>query len=208
VTAKAGDQVDIWDNTNHFLARGYYNDKATIACRILTWDLNEQINETFFINRFNAALTLRKPFLTITNAYRLIFSEADNLPGLIVDVYDQVVVLQISTLGLEYLKNIIVSALVKVLDPVAIYEKSEGESREVEGLKPSSGLLWGELPTRPVEIYEGNAKFLVNIPAGQKTGFFLDQRANRLAITHYVKNKTVLNAFSYTGAFSAVLFFT
>lgn len=202
VDAQKGDIVDIIDNKEQFLACGYFNDSATIACRILTWHQTEEIDQAFFANKLRSAYIQRQPFLTETNAYRLCFSEADGLPGLIVDVYDQVVVIQISTLGMERWRDTIVKALVDVLSPSSIYEKSESESRAIEGLGESNGLLWGELKTGMVEIKEGNATFLVDVINGQKTGFFLDQRANRLSIAPYVKDKVVLNTFSYTGGFS------
>lgn len=197
-----GQIVDVFDQRQNFLARGYYNNKATIAVRILTWDENEAIDSSFWQKRFREALQRRQAFLSQTNAYRLIFSEADSIPGLIVDIYDRVAVIQIYTLGLESWREQIVQALRVVIDLDAIYERSESDNREVEGLKSQAGLLWGDLKSSQVEIFEGKAKFLVDIVSGQKTGFFLDQRANRQAIAPYVQNKKVLNLFSYTGAFS------
>lgn len=200
--AERGELVDLVDAEDQFLARAYFNDHATIACRILTWNDKEEIDEGFFSQRLFAALQRRKPFLSQTNAFRLIFSEADAIPGLVIDIYDKVAVIQISTLGLEAFRGVIVQALIRTIDLVAVYEHSDSDSREMEGLKPRIGLLWGELPTEKLEIFEGPAKFYVDVVEGQKTGFFLDQRANRMAIANFVKGKKVLNTFSYTGGFS------
>lgn len=197
----AGDIVDIVDYKKNWLARGYYNDKTNIACRLLTFVEQENIDENFFIKRFQEALHRRKPFLDQTNGFRLVFGEADMLPGLVIDIFDRSAVIQISTLGMEQFRQIILDTLPKILDLECIYEKSDSESRELEGLSTKVGLLWGKLPEE-IMIKEHGAKFFVDIEHGQKTGYFLDQRENRLSAVQYVRGVNVLNAFSYTGAFA------
>jgi len=199
--AKSGDMVDILDHKKNWLARGYYHQETNIACRILTFQNEEPIDAAFFLKQFQTALLRRKPFLVQTNGYRLVFGEADMLPGLVIDIFDRSAVIQISTLGMDRLREIIVETLPKVLNLECIYEKSDSESREIEGISPQIGLLWGKLPEQVI-IQDHGAKFFVDIDHGQKTGFFLDQRENRLSAAEYVKDKSVLNTFSYTGAFA------
>ncbi len=200
-TADNGDIVDIYDAKHTWLARGYFHNKNTIACRILTHRQDEVIGDSWMSYRLAAAYERRKQFLTDTNAYRLVFGEADELPGLIVDIYDNVAVIQISTFGMEKFRTVLVDVLPTIVPLVAIYERSDIDGRTIEGLKETTGLLWGTLPP-VITIFEGKAKFVVDVEHGQKTGFFLDQRANRAGSTMYMKGMKVLNTFSYTGAFS------
>lgn len=137
---------------------------------------------------------------TVTNAYRLIHSEADGLPGIVVDRYADVLVVQISTLGAELRKQVLVDALVKAFDPRAIIEKSNIPSRKEEGLKPFEGTLFGDT-REEVEVLENGMKFIVRFD-GQKTGFFLDQREERDLVRKMSKGKRVLNAFAYSGGFT------
>ncbi len=184
-----------------YLGTGYYNANSQISVRILT-RISQSIDVSFFEKRFEILKKEKEQFLLFTNSYRLVFGESDNLPGLVVDVYDKVVVLQIHSLGMEKLKREITDALVKVLKPFMIYEKSDSPSRLNEGMpKESSGILYGNLISI-VEIKENGYKFSVDVVNGQKTGFFIDQRENRLCLHKYSMNKKVLNCFSYTGGFS------
>ncbi len=203
-----GGIVDVLDFKGNFLARGYYNSKSNIAVRILTFK-DEAIDADFFALRLGAAKEMREEFLGIedTNAYRLVFAEGDNLPGLIVDKYADVLVMQIHTFGMEKLKAAVVDALVKVFKPEAVYDRSDVGVRKQEGLDSMpKGLLYGEYDGGPVEIKENGIRFLVDVANGQKTGFFLDQRENRAATAKYVKGRTVLNLFSYSGGFSCYAF--
>lgn len=201
VTAQNGQVVDVFDSRNTWLAKAYYHSKNTIACRILSRKADELIDEAWLMHRLQAAYERRRGFLSSTNGYRLVFGEADDLPGLIVDIYDQVAVIQISTLGMEQFRGALVTILPQVLPLVAVYERSDVDSRSIEGLKEVKGLLWGALPAT-IMIREGQASFIIDVENGQKTGFFLDQRANRSGIASYVQGKQVLNTFCYTGAFS------
>lgn len=195
-----GDLCEVYSNKG-FLGIGYFNSKSDIRIRILT-RIKQAINTDFFVNRFAVLKEHKESYLNNTNAYRLVFGESDNLPGLIIDIYNNVAIIQIHTSGIDKLKKYITEALIKVLNPVMIYEKCDIKVRENEGLaKESHFLLYGRL-IENVEIIENNLKFIINVIKGQKTGFFLDQRLNRLSLIQYTKDKKVLNCFSYTGGFS------
>lgn len=201
-----GSIVDVYDSTGRkFLARGYYNEKSQISVRILTTNPSEAINTDFFVQRFAQLKKLRERFIDIkkTNAYRLCFGESDAMPGLIVDRYNKVLVIQVHTLGMDLLKKEILSALKAVFNPDSIYERSDIGVRNQEGLPDQpKGLLWGIPLEKEMEFLENGISMLVNIEEGQKTGMFLDQRDNRKALQAYVKDKKVLNCFCYTGGFS------
>ncbi|HOJ64596.1 MAG TPA: class I SAM-dependent rRNA methyltransferase [Spirochaetota bacterium] len=197
---KDGQLCEIWCE-NKFIGIGYYNSKTDIAIRILT-RVKREINKDFFLNRFRILKENKEKFLYNTNAYRLVFGESDNIPGLVVDIYNNVIVIQVHTLGIELLKGYIIEALKEIFKPDMIYEKSDIGIREKEGLKKeNSGVLSGNL-IKYIDIVENNVKFRVNIIEGQKTGFFLDQRENRKSLQKYSENKNVLNCFCYTGGFS------
>lgn len=197
---RPGDIISVVDGTNRLLGRGYYNPHSEISVRLLTFK-DEPIDEKFFYRRFSDALARRKNVIEKTNAFRAVFSEADGLPGLIVDVYRDTVVFQVLTFGMEKRKEILVDCIRNVLAPEFIYEKSESPYREIEGLKGVKK-WWGGPGTSPIEIFEGKAKYLVDIEHGHKTGFYLDQRRSRLALENISKNKRILDLFCYTGGFS------
>lgn len=202
---KDGELIEIFCE-DKFIGIGYYNSKTDIAIRILT-RANVKIDKSFFLNRFKILKENKEKFLKDTNSYRLVFGESDNIPGLVVDLYNKVIVIQVHTLGIELLKNYIIDALKELFKPVMIYEKSDIGIREKEGLKKeSTGLLYGRL-VEYVEITENGIKFNVNIVKGQKTGFFLDQRENRKSLQKYSKNRNILNCFCYTGGFSLYVAF-
>lgn len=185
---------------NTFLATGYYNSRSDIRIRILS-RRQSFIDQNFWQSRLSELLPQKKRWLSNTNAFRWVFGESDGLPGLVIDVYDRYVVLQIHTLGMEKQKEMIVRAICETFSPLGIYEKSDLSVREKEGLRRYEGLLEGELPDE-ILIQENEFRFWVNIKEGQKTGFFLDQRENRKAILPFCEGQTVLNCFCYTGAFS------
>ncbi|MBI4650242.1 class I SAM-dependent methyltransferase [Candidatus Desantisbacteria bacterium] len=137
-----------------------------------------------------------------TNAYRLIYSEADMLPGLIVDRYGDFLVIQALTAGIDNIKHILANNLMQLVNPLGIYERSDSDVRKLEGLEPVKGQLLGTLPPEYVEIKENGFLFLADIIKGQKTGLFLDQRNNRRITGKYAKNKNILDCFSYTGGFT------
>jgi len=200
---ETGAPVRVVAPDGRFLALGYFNGYSQIAVRAWGWDESESVDEAFFRRRIERALALRERVLagTGTNAYRLIFSESDLIPGLVVDRYGDFLCLQCHTRGIEVWRDTIVRVLVDLLQPRGIYERSDVKVRAIEGAAPRTGVLHGEVPPL-VEISENGLKFLVDLPGGQKTGFFLDQRDKRAALQRYVRGRRVLNCFSYTGGFS------
>ena len=183
------------------LGVGYLNTRCSIAVRMLTREI-EEINVGFIRKRLEVALALRQAVVPPdTTGYRLVNGEGDFLPGVIADVYGNFVVCQCLTAGADVLKPLVVEALVALLSPQGIYEKSEGGVRQEEGLTNAAGVLWGEEPPPLLEMRENACRFLVNIRGGQKTGFFLDQRDNRLLAGTLAPSKRVLNGFAYTGGF-------
>ena len=199
-----GDMVMVCSNEGKFLAYGYYNEDSKIRVRLLEWDENVEINEAWWEEKISNAYTLRKNRVENedTNAYRVIFSEGDALPGLIVDKYDEYLSVQFLTAGLEVRKEMIVSILQKVIPVKGIYERSDSNARTLEGLGMSVGVLFGEKPPSNLLVKENG--LLVNTPIveGQKSGYFLDQRENRKKVAAYTKGLKVLDCFSYTGGFS------
>jgi len=207
-----GDIVDVLDSSGSFLARGYINQKSQITVRILTRDVDEEINEPLFRRRIADAINYRHNTLGLFrgprenrpayDAYRLIHDAADLLPGLIVDKYSDYLVVQILTLGMDRRKEIITRILEELLAPKGIYERSDSRIREKEGLPLRTGLLRGEEPPDLVEIQQNAARLLVNFKRGQKTGTFLDQRENVEIAASFAEGREVLDCFCYTGGFS------
>lgn len=194
--------ADIFDAQRNWIGRGLTNRKSQIRVRVLTWK-NEPIDRGFFSRRLSQALSLREKYLSATtNAYRLINGEGDFLPGLIVDRYNDFLVCQFFTAGMEMFKGEIVGALGEIIDIKGIFERSEGKVGDEEGLGPVVGGLAGQAPPDAISIVENGLKFLVDVKGGQKTGFFLDQRDNRAFLMTLARGQRMLNCFSYSGAFS------
>ena len=195
-----GDIVTIVSGKGGFVGRGYYNPASDIAIRLLTFK-EESIAASFIHRRIKDAVEKRGFLNDVTNAKRLIFSEADALPGLIADIYNNTLVIQIYTLGMDKLRGVILDAVRDVVAPKYIYEKSDSPFRRIERLKPVK--CWVGTPgVAEVEIDEDRAKFIVDVENGHKTGFYLDQRRSRLALRAISKGKRVLDLFCYTGGFS------
>jgi 23S rRNA (cytosine1962-C5)-methyltransferase len=199
-----GDIVTVVDSRGSFLAQGYLNRRSQITVRLLSWIEEETIDRSFFRHRLEQATTVRRPLQEdpATNAYRLVNAESDFLPGLVVDRYNEYLVIQFLTLGIERWKREIASLLGELLLSRGIYERSDVEVREKEGLPLATGLLAGQERPALVHIIENGHRFIVDIKRGQKTGFYLDQRENRQKLSRYCRGKTVLNCFAYTGAFA------
>lgn len=199
--------ADVYDQQKHWLARGLYNPKSQIRVRVLTRK-QESIDRAFFLRRLCEAFALRQKLLSAatTNAYRLVNGEGDFLPGLIVDCYADFFVCQFLTAGMEPFKNVIADALQEVSPAKGIFEKSEGKVRGEEGLETSIGILAGAAPPEWIQIEEHGFKFAVDVRRGQKTGFFLDQRDHRRMLSSLARDLTVLNCFSYSGAFTVYAF--
>jgi len=201
--ADPGDIVLLENHRGKPLALGYYNPNSVIAVRVLTQNPKERIDRDFFLHRIRQALELRLKLFReeTTNAFRVVFAEADLLPGLIVDRFASLLVVQFLTLGMERRKGDIVEALEALLHPGGIYERSDVEVRKKEGLEECAGwILPGMNPE--VIIKENGLAFFVDVARGQKTGYFLDQRENRLSLRRYVQGARVLDCFSYTGGFA------
>ncbi|HUT20592.1 MAG TPA: class I SAM-dependent rRNA methyltransferase [Anaerolineae bacterium] len=203
-SAEDGDVVTLRDARGAFLGRGYLNRQSQIVVRLLSWDAEEAIDDAFWERRIAAAVARRAPLqqAPLTTAYRLVYAEADLLPGLIVDRYGDFLVVQCLTLGIDCRREAIVEALSRALSPLGIYERSDVNVREQEGLTPIAGVLAGEPPPPEVEVQEYGHRFLVDVTGGQKTGFYLDQRENRRAVAQVAAGREMLDAFSFTGAFS------
>ena len=199
-----GEIVTVRDHKGAFLARGYLNRRSQIVVRLLSWDENEAVDDAFWARRIAAALARRQPLACDpdTSAYRLIHAEADRLPGLIVDRYGDYLVVQCLTLGIDVRRPSIVAALQDLLPVAGIFERSDVEVRAHEGLSPAVGLLSGDAPPAGYEVVEHGHRFLVDLAAGQKTGFYLDQRENRRAFARYAPGRETLDAFAYSGGFS------
>lgn len=194
-----GDVVDIFSSKGRFLARGFYNPNSQIALRIMTYN-DEKVDRDFIFRRVHDAVEYRKSFADLKSC-RLIFAESDRLPALIVDAFDDILVLQCLALGMEQFKKDIVDALIEEIHPRGIWERNDVPVRRLEGMDLCTGLLYGEVPDR-VKISENGVQFWVDVKEGQKTGYFLDQKENRAAIAPFVEDKKVLDCFTHTGSFA------
>src|SRR5512146_170264 len=195
----AGDVVDVVMPNGRFYGRGLYNPDSKIRIRILTFE-DEPIAESFWRWRIAQAVRLRKRVVSNTNAYRLIYGEADRLPGLIVDRYGDVLVMQTLSAGMDRRKQILGDLLCEETGASQVYLRNDAKSRALEGLPTGTGFLRGEGATT-VEVHEGAVRFYVDIARGQKTGWFCDQRENRIAAARFAAGAEVLEMFCHTGAF-------
>ena len=192
--------VDVLDEQLHFAARGFFNSRSKITVRVLTRDPDEEIDRDFFRRRIERAWHSRQT-LGFQNACRVVFGETDSLPGLTVDKFADYLSFQITCLGLESWKQDIVQILAALFSPKGIYERNDLPVREKEGLPQIKACVYGSVPDE-IEIREHDARMLVSIPNGQKTGHFLDQQENRGRIRPYCSGKTVLDLCCCTGGFS------
>lgn len=199
-----GDLVQVCNSNGEFLAYGYYNEDSKIRVRLLEWNEQVEIDAAWWEDKIRKAYELRKERVENenTNAYRLVFSEGDGLPGLIVDKYADYLSVQFLTAGTDVRKAMIVEILQKVIPVKGIYERSDTNARSQEGLQMVVGNLFGEKPPASLLIKENGLLFNTPIVEGQKSGYFLDQRENRKKVAAYTKDKKVLDCFSYTGGFS------
>jgi len=197
-----GDIGEVYSREGHFLGIGHLNPHSQIILRVLT-QKKEELNIDFFRERISKAAVLREKWLKgKTNAYRLVNGEGDFLPGLMVDCYGGIFVLQCLTAGMERLKGLLTDLVVRDFRPQSVYERSDVATRREEGLSESSGLLFGKKIPDRIEIEEFGCHFRVNVKRGQKTGFYLDQRENRFFLEELSHGKRILDCFSYTGAFA------
>jgi len=203
--AAPGEPVEVRDSAGNFIGRGYVKPRSLIAVRILTRK-QEDLDAAFFAKRIGRARDLRRE-LGFGDSFRAVFSEGDGLPGLIVDKYADTLVVQSLTAGIDGMLGIILDALRGVYDPRTVVLRNDTASRELEGLEKEKRVVWGEAPGL-VEFEESGIRYRADVLEGQKTGFFFDQRENRLAMKDLVKGRRALDCFCYVGAWalSAVKF--
>jgi 23S rRNA (cytosine1962-C5)-methyltransferase len=198
-----GDIVKLLDAKGGFMAYGFYNDQSRVALRLLEWDESVEVNEQWFKEKVGVAVASRGDILTNeTNTCRLIFSESDYLPGLIVDKYAGHLAVQVLTSGIEKVMPVIIEELQRLLKPESIFDKSDAASRDHEGLTTSNIVLAGNHPPDRVEVIENGIRYNINIAEGQKSGFYCDQRDNRKIVASHAQGKKVLDCFCYTGGFT------
>jgi len=198
----SGGTVDLLSSSGQFLASGAYSPNSQIRARVWTFDRSESIDADFFRRRIRISQIARSILNVDTNAIRLVYAESDALPGLIVDRYGDVLVLQSLTAGIELWKETIADLLLEETGLTTIFERSDADVRELEGLVPHVGILRGSVDHSPLTITEHGLKFYVNIVEGHKTGFYLDQRSNRLRVRELAKDRDVLDCFCYSGGFT------
>lgn len=199
-----GDTVQILSEQGEFLAWGAYSSTSQIRIRIWSWDPGDEISPDFFQERITQSIKLRDTSVGLidTDAVRLIHAESDGLPGLIVDRYQDTLVIQCLSWGIEKWREVLVDILVNLTRLQCVYERSDAEVRRLEGLEIRSGSMSGSIPPERILIYENEIKYLVDVKQGHKTGFYLDQRANRKIVGQFAKDREVLDCFSYTGGFA------
>jgi 23S rRNA (cytosine1962-C5)-methyltransferase len=195
-----GDLAQVVAHDGKPLGTAYVNPNALICARLLSRKPNLKCGANFFKERIATALAIRekmfdKPY------YRLVFGESDGLPGLVIDRFGDVLSVQITTAGIEQRKEILLAALVELLNPLAVVLKNDSSQRQLEGLGMEAAVAYGELPERLI-IEENGAKFRVDILSGQKTGWFYDHRMSRAELARIAKGQRILDLFSYTGAWS------
>ncbi|EKO3484005.1 class I SAM-dependent methyltransferase [Vibrio fluvialis] len=197
-----GDTVDVYTHEGQWLAKAAYSPHSQIRARVWSFE-KEAIDTAFFVKRIQQAQLLRDDLIERDGltGYRLIAAESDGLPGITIDKYQDFLVCQLLSAGAEFQKDALVEALKQCFPTCSIYERSDVAVRKKEGLEERVGVLHGELPPKSVVIEENGVKISVDIVGGHKTGFYLDQRDSRFQSMKYVKNKDVLNCFSYTGGF-------
>jgi len=195
----AGDITEVVSHDGKFIGYGYINPNSVIPVRIISRDKTDKIDNAFFLKKIKAAWEYRKK-IGYTENCRLVFGEADGLPQLIIDKFNDYFVIQTLAFGIDVWKDAIVEALNELFSPKGIYERNDVPIRELEGMQQKKGFLSEPFETK-IMINENGLKFMVDIEKGQKTGYFLDQQDNRRAIQHIVKGADVLGAFCYTGTF-------
>jgi len=204
-TQSPGGTILVLSSDGEPLGKAAFSPNSSIIARMWTYDTREEIDGQFFQNRLARAIGYRNPILNSnqTNAVRLVHAESDGLPGIILDQYDDLLVLQCLTTGAEFWRDTIVDTITRITGITRIFERSDADVRHLEGLPNRVGPLCGEFPSPRQVIRENGLQFYVDFSAGQKTGFYLDQRRNRQIVQSYAAGRNTLNCFCYTGAFTA-----
>ena len=201
---KDGEVVELCDHEGKLIGQGFFNEKSQIRVRLAAMGFEGPLDEKLMLARLDAAVALRRDVLRLeerSNSYRVVHSEGDGLPGLVVDKVGPHLVLQVSALGMATFVPKLVDRLVELYKPQSVVERTSRIGLEEEGLERHDGVLYGELPSEPVVVVENGVKFFVDVVAGQKTGWYCDQRDNRAFVASLTRGKDVLDAFSYVGGF-------
>jgi len=196
-----GQTVRVESSSGKFLGYAAWSPKSQIRLRFWSFNERDKIDENFFYSRLQKSLSHRSSSNMASNAKRLVHGEADGFPGLIIDQYNQVLVLQFLSVGMEYWREVLIRQLIDLTGLECVFERSDTEVRRLEGLERQCGSILGELPSNFI-IKEHGLEYYIDVKNGQKTGFYLDQRANRAKIQEISNNREVLNCFCYTGGFS------
>ncbi|MGL4253934.1 MAG: class I SAM-dependent rRNA methyltransferase, partial [Fusobacteriaceae bacterium] len=200
-TVKNGDIVDVCMKDLRFIARGYVTEETSAFVRILTVK-EETVDAKFILGKIKNAYDKRRHLAEETNCVRAFYSEADGIPGLIIDKFDKYISVQFRNSGIDSMRQEIINAIKKVFKPKGIYERSDVESRTIEGVEQKTGVIYGVIPEKIV-MEDNGLKYTIDIVDGQKTGFFLDQRDSRKFIRPYINEQTrFLDVFSSSGGFS------
>lgn len=197
-----GDCVQVCDSHNHLLGTGLYNSKSKIHVRLLSLRENVTLDKQFFLSRIKTALQLRQRAMHGATSFRVVNAESDFLSGLIIDKYEDTLILQTTSLGMDQRKPLIVEALKEIFNPTAILEKNDSPSRTYEGMQPIHSTLYGTAPQEDIIIRLNQLKFRINFNSGHKTGCYLDQQANYQKVSQRTKNARVLDCFCFLGGFS------
>ena len=202
---RKGDVVTVTDVGGRFIGRGFFNPESQIVARLFCWNESEAVDDAFWRNRVAQAIRLRCETLRLpeaSDAYRLAYSDADGLPGLIADRYGDYLTVQFLTAGMDARREVVLDALCEFAKPFGVCERADEETAGKEGIVTRHGILRGEAPEGVATIHCDGLAFLVDLQRGQKTGFFLDQRENRIAAARYMAGRRVLDGFTYTGGFA------
>ena len=198
--ASDGDLVQVKDHRQRFLGVGFFNSKSKIHVRVLATTERTEVNESFFESRIRAALEVRRRYLPDATSFRVVNAESDFLSGLIVDKYEDILVIQITSLGMDRHKAQIVAALQKIFSPRAILERSDAASRKFEGLEEANGVLSGQFDGK-CSVNLNGLKFEADLREGHKTGMYLDQQVNYQAVSLFAAGGQTLDCFSFLGGF-------
>lgn len=198
---RAGDTIEIHSSDGEFLAVAACNPQSNIVARVWDWEKRE-VNAVFFRERIGRAIALRAHLLPGCDTVRLVHAESDGLPGVVIDRYAETVVLQLSSAGAMHWREAIADAVMELVEPHTLYERSDADVLALEGIDPSVGVLRGAAPPAGMQVKESGAVFEIDVPHGHKTGFYLDQRANRLRVRELAATREVLDCFAYTGGFT------
>jgi 23S rRNA (cytosine1962-C5)-methyltransferase len=199
---EAGDTVEVVSSQNKFLAYAAYSPHSQIVARVWDWNRDSRIDQNFFHGRLSRAIAARQALVHETNAMRLVYSESDGLPGLIIDLYGDSLVMQVLSAGMERWYQTCADIVLELTGAARVFERSDAEVRQLEGLLARVGALRGTAPLQRIKIGEGRLEFWVDVRKGQKTGFYLDQRVNRARVGALARDKEVLDCFCHSGGFA------